>query len=108
MNRSDLISQSVNCEYQILTALTVKVTVFWDVPPYDLVDIVTYLRIARQRLDKHPAICAHVNKTNVYSSLLGNSKRANRLQDSYHMTCFMWSALSNNRTIFCVVRARPI
>jgi hypothetical protein len=41
--------------------------------------IVTCQRIARQRLDKHPAIRARNNIMNVYSSLLGNSQRANEL-----------------------------
>jgi hypothetical protein len=40
---------------------------------------VTCQRIARQRLNKHPAIRARNNRTNVYSSLLGNSQRANEL-----------------------------
>jgi hypothetical protein len=35
--------------------------------------------IARQRLDKHPAIRASNNRTNVYSSLLGISQHANEL-----------------------------
>jgi hypothetical protein len=42
-------------------------------------NIVTCQRIASQRLDKHPAIRARKNRTNVYSSLLGNSQRANGL-----------------------------
>jgi hypothetical protein len=41
--------------------------------------IVTCQRIAKQRLDKHPAIRARNNSTNVYSSLLGNNQRANGL-----------------------------
>jgi hypothetical protein len=45
--------------------------------------------IARQRLDKHPAIRARNNRANVYSSLLGNSQRANGLADCYHVTCFL-------------------
>jgi hypothetical protein len=36
-------------------------------------------RTARQRLDTHPATNARNTKTNVYSSLLGNSRRANGL-----------------------------
>jgi hypothetical protein len=40
---------------------------------------VTCQRIVRQRLDKHPAIRASNNRTNVYSSLLDNSQRANEL-----------------------------
>jgi hypothetical protein len=39
--------------------------------------IATCQRIARQRLNKHPAIRARNNRMNVYSSLLGNSQRAN-------------------------------
>jgi hypothetical protein len=39
---------------------------------------VTCQCITRQRLDKHPAIRARNNTTNVYSSL-GNSQRANKL-----------------------------
>jgi hypothetical protein len=42
-------------------------------------NIVTCQGIARQRLDKHPAIRARNNRTNVYSSLLGNSQRTNGL-----------------------------
>jgi hypothetical protein len=38
---------------------------------------VTCQRIARQRLDKHPSIQVPNNRTNIYSSLLGNSQRAN-------------------------------
>jgi hypothetical protein len=41
--------------------------------------IVICQRIARQRLDKHPAIRARNTRTNVYSSLLGKSQRANEL-----------------------------
>jgi hypothetical protein len=41
--------------------------------------IVTCQRIARQRLDKHPAIRARNNRTNVHSSLLGKRQRANEL-----------------------------
>jgi hypothetical protein len=37
-------------------------------------NIVTCERIARQRLDKHPAIHSRNNRTNVYSSLLGKSQ----------------------------------
>jgi hypothetical protein len=44
-----------------------------------LVYIVTCQRIARQRLDKHPVIRARNNRTDAYSSLLGNSQRANGL-----------------------------
>jgi hypothetical protein len=42
-------------------------------------DIVTCQRIARQRLDKQPAIGARNNRTDGYNSLLGNSQRANGL-----------------------------
>jgi hypothetical protein len=40
---------------------------------------VTRQRIARQRLYKHPEISARKNRKKVYSSLLGNSQRANGL-----------------------------
>jgi hypothetical protein len=40
---------------------------------------VTCQRIARQRLDKHPALRSRNNRTNVYSLLLGNSQRASGL-----------------------------
>jgi hypothetical protein len=40
---------------------------------------VIYQRIARQRLDKYPEIRASNYRTNDYSSLLGNSHRANGL-----------------------------
>jgi hypothetical protein len=43
------------------------------------ITIVIYQRIARQRLDKHPAILVRNSRTNVYNSLLGNSQRANGL-----------------------------
>jgi hypothetical protein len=79
MSRCDLISQSVNCEYQVLTAVTVKMTVFWDV---------TCQLIAGQRLDKHPAIRARNSRTNVYSALLGNSAPMD-WRDNYHVTCFL-------------------
>jgi hypothetical protein len=39
----------------------------------------TCQRIARKRVDKHAAIRAHNNRTNIYNSLLGNSQRANGL-----------------------------
>jgi hypothetical protein len=42
-------------------------------------NIATCQRIARQRLDKHPAIRARNNMTNVYSPLLGKSQGANEL-----------------------------
>jgi hypothetical protein len=52
--------------------------------------IVTCQRIARQRLDKHTAIRARNNRTNVHSLLLGNSQRANGLARKllYHVTVF--------------------
>jgi hypothetical protein len=43
------------------------------------INAVTYQHIARQRIDKHPEIRARNNRTNVYSSLLGNNQRANGL-----------------------------
>jgi hypothetical protein len=46
----------------------------------DLNNIVTCQRIARQRLKKHPALRARNNRTNVCTSLLGNSQRANELE----------------------------
>jgi hypothetical protein len=59
-------------------------------------------RIARQRLDKHPAIRASNNRTNVYSSLLGNNQRANGLARYLSCDLFsMWSApcpVLSNRT----------
>jgi hypothetical protein len=45
-----------------------------------LVNIATFQSIARHWLDKHPAIHARNNRTNVYCSLLGNSQRANGLE----------------------------
>jgi hypothetical protein len=66
-----------------------------------IVYIVTCQRAARQRLDKHPVICARDNRTNVYSSLLGNSV-AVYWRDGYHVTSFsVWSALRNNGTVLC-------
>jgi hypothetical protein len=41
--------------------------------------IVTSQRIARQQLDKHPAISTLNNRMDVFSSLLGNIQRANGL-----------------------------
>jgi hypothetical protein len=67
------------------------------------VSIVTCQCIARQRLDKHPAIRARNNRTNVYSSLLGNSQCANGLTSWLSRDLFsVWSALCNNRTVFSV------
>jgi hypothetical protein len=49
-------------------------------PEYGKVkNTVTCQRIARQRLDKRPAIRARNSRTNVYSWLLANSQRANGL-----------------------------
>jgi hypothetical protein len=70
---------------------------------------VIYQRTARQRLDKYPAH-ARNNRTNVYSSLLGNSQRANELawylsRDSFSV----WSAFATIELCFlCVVRAEGI
>jgi hypothetical protein len=64
-------------------------------------NIVTCQCIAEQQLDKHPAIDARNNRTNVYSSLLSNSQRANGLvRQLSHDLFSMWSALHNNRTVF--------
>jgi hypothetical protein len=41
--------------------------------------IVTCQRIARERLNKHPAIRSSNKRTNIYNSLLGNIQRANEL-----------------------------
>jgi hypothetical protein len=61
---------------------------------------VTCQRIARQRLDKQPAIHARNNWTNTYSSLLGNSQRANGLARKLSRDLFsVWSALPKNRTV---------
>jgi hypothetical protein len=51
-------------------------------------NIVIRQRIARQRLDNHPAIRARNNKTNIYSSLQGNSQRAKGLA-RYRVICFL-------------------
>jgi hypothetical protein len=54
--------------------------------------------IDRQRLDKHPAICARNNGTNVYSSLLGNSQLADGLARELSRDLFwMLSAPRSNR-----------
>jgi hypothetical protein len=44
-----------------------------------IINIVTCQRIARQRLDEYSAIRVRNNRTNVYSSLLGNSQHGNGL-----------------------------
>jgi hypothetical protein len=67
-----------------------------------IIDVVTCQRIARQRLDKHPAIRALNNRTNVYSSLLGNSQRANGL--ARYLSCDLFSvsalcAVLSNKTV---------
>jgi hypothetical protein len=68
---------------------------------------VTCQRIARQRLNKHPDIRAHNTRTNVYSSLLGNSQHADELTRKLLRDFFsVWSALSNNRTVFSVLSVR--
>jgi hypothetical protein len=62
---------------------------------------VTCQHIARQWLEKHPAICTHSNRMNVYSSLLGKSQLANGLARQLSRDLFsMWSALCSNRTVF--------
>jgi hypothetical protein len=64
---------------------------------------VTCQRIDRQRLDKDPAIRARNNKTNVCSSLLGNSQRANGLARWLSRDLFsVWSALRNKRIVISV------
>jgi hypothetical protein len=64
----------------------------------DVNNIVTCQHIARQRLDKHPAICVRNN-----SSLLGNIQRANGLERWLSCDLFsVWSALRNNRNVFSV------
>jgi hypothetical protein len=63
--------------------------------------IVTCQRMARQRLDKHPAKRARNDRTNVYTSLLGNSQVANGLARYLSRDLFsVWSALCNSRTVF--------
>jgi hypothetical protein len=64
---------------------------------------VTCQRTARQRLDKHHAIRTRNNRTNFYSSLVGNSQRANGQARWLSRDLFsVWSALRNNRTVFSV------
>jgi hypothetical protein len=53
--------------------------------------------IAKQRLNKHPAICARNNRTNVYS------KSARQWTSEIAITRLLfsvWSALRNSRTVF--------
>jgi hypothetical protein len=68
-----------------------------------IIRIVTCQRIATQRLDKHPEIRAHNNRTNVHSSLLENSQRTNGLARELSRDLFsVWSApcqVLSNRTI---------
>jgi hypothetical protein len=57
--------------------------------------------ITRQWLDKHLAIPVRKNRTNVYSSLLGNSQRANGLARYLSRDLFsVWSALRDNKAVF--------
>jgi hypothetical protein len=56
--------------------------------------------VSRQRLGKHVPMCNNercVSVDECYSSLLGNSQRANEPLDRNHVTC-----------VFCVVRVEPI
>jgi hypothetical protein len=71
--------------------------------------IVTCQRIARQRLEKHLAIHACNNRTNVYSSLLANSSPMD-WRDSYHLTCFLFGLryVTLELCFLCVVRAERI
>jgi hypothetical protein len=72
-----------------------------------LLNFVTCQRFARQRLDKYPAISARNNRTNVYSTLLGKSQRANGLARWISCVLFsVWSALSNNSSVFSVLSVR--
>jgi hypothetical protein len=49
--------------------------------------------VTRQRPNKHPAIRARNNRTNVYSSLIGNNQRANGLARYLSRDLFLiWSA----------------
>jgi hypothetical protein len=66
-------------------------------------DIVICQRIVRQRLHKHPAICARNNRTNIYVSLLRNRQHANELDRYLSRDLFsVWFALRNNRIVFSV------
>jgi hypothetical protein len=68
-----------------------------------MVYIVTCQRIARQRLGKHPAICARNSRTNVSSRLLGNIQRDNGLARWLSHDLFsVWSVLRDDRTVFSV------
>jgi hypothetical protein len=68
-----------------------------------LENTVTCQSIARQRLGKHPAINARNNRTNIYSSLLGNDQRTNGPARWLSSDLFsLWPALRNNRNVFSV------
>jgi hypothetical protein len=57
--------------------------------------------VARQQLGKHGPLRS--NKMNVYSSLLGDSQRANVLTRWIsHDLFYVWSTLRKNRTVFSV------
>jgi hypothetical protein len=76
--------------------------------------------IVKQRLDKHPAIGARNNRTNVYSSLSGKSQSANG--QARYLACDLFSVWSapcsvlSNRTVntstikgvFYVIRAEGL
>jgi hypothetical protein len=67
----------------------------------NMFNIMTCHLIARQRPDKHSAICARNNRTNVYSSFLGKSQCANGLERWLSRDLFsVWSALRNSSTVF--------
>jgi hypothetical protein len=63
---------------------------------------VTCQRITRQRLDKHPAIRTLNNGMNVYSSLLGNSQRANGMARQQSRDVFSVGAVSS-RVELCLL-----
>jgi hypothetical protein len=73
-------------------------------------NIVICQRIARQRLDKHPAIRARNNSTNVYSSLLDNSQRGNGLATELQRDLFSGGLryATIELRFLCVVRAEKI
>jgi hypothetical protein len=68
---------------------------------------VTCQHTARQRLHKHPTIRARNSRTNVYSSLLGNSQRASELAGLRSRDlCFLCDLRHvNSRTVFSALSA---
>jgi hypothetical protein len=72
-------SQKITLSIYSISFLPTRNNVFYNLNTVKMINIVTCQRTARQRLDIHPAICARNNGTNVYSSLLENSQRANGL-----------------------------